>query len=87
MLNINFDAKQTPPKSAFSLGSTSLELRRLWGRFACIYILQGTNSVVLLPSLLSASFAAKECDASTPLPPKRKAVDAVRSEPRCGLCP
>lgn len=86
MLKIDFNAKQTPQKSALSLGSTSLALRRPWGRFACIYILLGTTStsVILLPSLLSASFAAKECDASTPLPPKRKALDTVRSEPRCG---
>lgn len=88
MLKNNFNAKQTPQrfptKSASSLSSTSLALRRLWGRFACIYIVQSTTSVILLPSLLSGSFAVKECDASTPLPPKRKALDAVRSEPRCG---
>lgn len=83
VFKINFNAKQTPQKSALSLSSTSLALRRLWGRFACIYILLGTTSVILLPSLLSASFAAKECDASTPLPPKRKALDTVGSEPRC----
>lgn len=53
MSPINFNAKQTPLKSASILGSTSLELKSLWRRLACIYMLQSTTSVILLPLSLT----------------------------------